>query len=102
MILTKSQERRIREVIRALHERHLAESLAQVEETLRQWRDGSIKVFEVDAAILKHTERARKYFIHYANTPANAPEVLGILDEAEALGVISKDEYHTLTTLKKN
>ena len=101
MILTKSQERRIREVIRALHEKHLTESLAQVEETLKQWREGSIKVFEVDAAILKHTERARKYFIHYANTPASAPEAIGALDEALALGLITSHEYHELTTLKK-
>ena len=101
MILTKSQERRIREVIRAVHEKRLAESLEQVEEALRRWREGSTPVFAVDDAILKHNERSRKFFIHYANTPASAPEALGVLDEALALGMINAEEYRVLTTLKK-
>lgn len=101
MILSKAHERRIRAAIRAVHEKRLAESLSEVEEALKQWRDGSIAVFEVDAAILKHTERARKFFIHYANTAASAPEAIGVLDEAMALGLLTREQYAELTTLKK-
>lgn len=101
MILSKAHERRIREAIRAVHEKRLGESLAQVEEAIKQWREGAIAVFAVDAAILKHTERARKFFIHYANTAASAPEAIGVLDEAMHLGVITREQYADLTTLKK-
>ena len=101
MILSKAHERRIREAIRAVHERRLGESLAQVEDAIKQWREGAMPVFEVDAAILKHTERARKFFIHYANTAASAPEAIGVLDEAMHLGLITREEYAELTTLKK-
>jgi hypothetical protein len=102
MILTKAQERRIREVIRAVHEKRLGDSLAQIEEAIREWREGAVSAFAVDDAIRKHTEQARKFFIHYANTAASAPEAVGILDEAVILGVIGKEEYAQLTTLKKN
>jgi hypothetical protein len=100
MIITKAQERRIREVIRLVHERRLAESIALVEEAIRFWKAGEASVFEIDEAIRKHSDRARHHFIRYANTPAIAPEAVGILDEALALGMIDQEEYRRLTTFK--
>ena len=101
MLLSKSQERRIAEVIRLVHERRLAESLAQVEEAIRAWREGERSIFEIDKAIHQHSMRAKRYFAVYANTAASSPEAVGILDEALDLGLITKEEYAKLLVLKK-
>ena len=100
MLLTKSQERRIKEVIRLVHERRLADSLAQVEEALRAWHEGLTPIFSVDDAIHQHMMRSKRYFALYANTPANSPAAVGILDEAVDLGIISREEYTKLVTLR--
>ena len=100
MLLTKSQERRIIEVIRLVHEHRLAASLAQVEEALRAWHEGLTPIFSVDDAIRQHTMRSKRYFALYANTPASSPAAVGILDEAVELGIISKEEYERLIAVQ--
>ena len=100
MLLTKSQERRIMDVIRQVHERRLAESLAPLEEAIRRWREGGASVFQIDDAIHQHTMRSKRYFALYANTPATSPQAVGILKEALDLGMISQDEYQQLTTVQ--
>ena len=97
MPLTKSQERRIQEVIRKVHERRLAESLAPMEEAIRLWREGLATVFQIDGAIHQHTLRSKRYFALYANTPATSPVAVGILQEAVDLGMITEEEYRRLT-----
>ena len=100
MLLSKSQERRIGEVIRLVHERRLAESLAPVEEAILAWREGARSIFEIDNAIHQHSMRAKRYFAVYANTAASSPEALGILEEALDLSIINKEEHQHLTTIK--
>jgi hypothetical protein len=101
MLLSKSQERRIKEVIRAVHEKRLAESLAEVEQALADWREGRLPVLRVDDVIHQHAMRAKRYYAHYANTSARAPEAVGILEEAVTLGIISSEEQQRLLAVKR-
>ncbi len=89
------------EVIRQVHERRLAESLASVEEALRQWREGGLPVFKIDDAIHQHMMRSKRYFALYANTPATSPAAVGILKEAMDLGLLSEDEYRELALRRR-
>ena len=100
MLLSKSQERRIAEVIRLVHERRLAESLAPVEEAILSWREGARSIFEIDKAIHQHSMRAKRYFAVYANTAASSPEAVGVLEEALDLSIINKEEHKHLTGIK--
>ncbi len=101
MLLTKSQERRISGVIRQVHERRLAESLASVEEAIRQWREGALPILKIDNAIHQHTMRSKRYFALYANTPASSPEAVGVLQEAVDLGLLSEGEFRELTSVRR-
>ncbi len=96
MPLTKSQETRIRKIIRRVHERHLADSLAPVEEALQKWRAGEGAIFAIDDAIHQHQMRSRRYWHLYANASATSPEVGFILDEALQFGLLSADEHRDL------
>lgn len=89
------------EVIRQVHERRLGESLASVEEALRQWREGVLPVFKIDDTIHQHMMRSKRYFALYANTPATSPEAVGILNEAMDLGLLPEQEYHELTSPRR-
>lgn len=100
MLLSKSQEKRIAEVIRQVHERRLAESLAPVEEAIRSWREGAVPIFQIDHAIHQHAMRSKRYFALYANTAASSPAAVGILTEAVDLGLLSENEYRRLTTVR--
>ena len=94
MPLPRSIELKIRAVIVRVHERRMAESLAQVEQAIARWRDGSSTVFDVDDVIRQHQNRAKHFWNLYANSAATSPEVHYILDEALKLGLISQTEHH--------
>lgn len=100
MLLSKSQERRITEMIHQVHERRLADSLAPVEEAIRRWREGEAPIFQIDHAIHQHLMRSKRYFALYANTPASSPQAVGILEEAVDLGLLSRDEYRQLISVR--
>src|ERR1022692_4014021 len=93
---TKAQEKRIQEIIRRVHERRQADSLAQVEQAILDWREGSLPILKVDDVIRLHIQRATRYFSRYANTPASALDATPILDEAIDLGLIGDAEYNEL------
>jgi len=97
--LSKSQERRIRAVLSRVHERHLAESLAPVEEAIRQWHAAEGGIFAIDDAIHQHQMRSRRYWHLYANAAVTSPEVGFILDEALQFGMISPDEHRELRAI---
>ncbi len=100
MLLSKSQERRIQEIIRKVHERRLADSLATVEEAIRRWREDEAPIFQIDDAVNQHALRSKRYFALYANTAATSPSAAGILQEALDLGLISPDEHRQLSTIQ--
>jgi len=95
--LTKSQEKRIQELIRQVHEKRLSESLAQVEQAILDWREGALPIMKVDDVIRQHSQRAARYFSRYANVAARDLEAMGVLDEAKALGLIDDSQYRDLT-----
>ncbi len=101
MALPKSLESRIRAVIARVHEQHLAESLAPVEEAIRRWRAGEGSVFAIDDAIRQHQMRSKRYWNLYANAAATSPEVLYILKEALDLGLISEQKHRELTGIRQ-
>src|ERR1039458_6217506 len=94
--LTKSQEKRIQELIRQVHEKRLGESLAKVEQAILDWREGALPIMKVDDVIRQHSQRAARYFSRYANVAARDLEAMGVLDEAKTLGLIDdRSEEHT-------
>src|SRR5258708_511038 len=95
-MLTKAQEKRIQEIIRQVHEFRQAESLAQVEQAIIDWRDGALPISKVDDVIRLHMQKATRFFSRYANTPASALDATPILDEAIDLGLIGDAEYNQL------
>ncbi len=97
VVLTKSQEKRIQELIRQVHEKRLGDSLAQVEQAILDWREGALPIMKVDDVIRQHAQRAARYFSRYANTAARDREAMGVLDEAKDLGLLSEDQYRDLT-----
>lgn len=99
MPLTRSQEKRIRAALSRVHERHMAESLAPVEEAIRRWRAAEGGIFAIDDAIHQHQMRSRRYWHLYANTAVTSPEVGFILDEALQFGLISPDEHRELRAI---
>jgi hypothetical protein len=99
MALTRSQEKRIRAVLSRVHERHMAESLAPVEEAIRKWHAAEGGIFAIDDAIHQHQMRSRRYWHLYANAAVTSPEVGYILDEALQLGLISSEEHRGLKAI---
>jgi hypothetical protein len=97
VVLTKSQEKRIQGLIRQVHEKRLADSLAVVEQTLLSWREGGVPIMKVDDVIREHSQRSARFFSRYANTAARDLEAMGVLDEARAFGFIEEEEYRQLT-----
>src|SRR2546426_9422089 len=95
-MLTKSQEKRIQEVIRMVHERRLGDSLVLVEQAIQDWRDGILPILKVDDVIRQHMQKATRFFSRYANIAARDLEAAGVLDEGRDLELISEAEYRSL------
>jgi len=98
-MLTRSQQNRIRNVIRKVHEWKLAESLAPVERAIQDWRAGQRPVFDIDDEIHQHQMRAKRYWGLYANTAASSHEIAYILKEAFDLGLIDEKEHNELLAI---
>ena len=90
----QSQQDRLKSILTELLQHQLANSLANVEASLKNWRDNSIGVFEAHSEVLKHAIRAERMAGRIAQACQEpSPEVLR---DALDAGIIRRDEFFEL------
>jgi stringent starvation protein B len=89
------EERRVTELVAALVERRLAESLARVEEAIRSWRQGEQSLEDAHGEALRHSARAQVLTERVGRATRNGP--VELLRDALAAGLLDEKEFSEIT-----
>jgi stringent starvation protein B len=89
------EERRVTELVAALVERRLAESLGRVEEAIRAWRRGEKSLEEAHGETLRHGARAQVLTERVGRAARTGP--VELLRDALAAGLLDESEFKEIT-----
>lgn len=97
--LTTDPER-LQAVLTALLEHEIGESLAQVEDALRLWREGEMGAFEAHAELVRHASRSERIATRIAEGSGGNSRALvrdafdaGLIEREEAAALIGDDPF---------
>lgn len=91
------RDARLQVILSDLLQIQLGRSMKILDESLEQWRNGDLSVFDAHAEVLKHAARAERMASRVANIDPD--DLVGLLRDAFDAGIVGRDEFMDMTSL---